>query len=70
MTTATGESFSDNTLMVKEPFSGYGIYAEVKSNAIGDIANRNGLAKVYFAVKETFNILGIWKTETVYVYGE
>jgi len=67
--TAQGE-YSDRTIMVKEPFSGYGIYAEVKSNAIGDIARKNGLGKVYFADKETFNVLGVWKTETVYVYGE
>lgn len=69
-TPTTQGEYSDRTIMIKEPFSGYGIYAEVKSNAIGDIARKNGLRRVYFADKETFNVLGVWKTETVYVYGE
>ncbi len=40
------------------------------SNAIGDIAKRNKLEKIYFADMEILSILGIWKQYTVHVYGE
>ena len=46
------------------------MYAEIDANAIGDIARKNELKKVYFADKEIFNILGVWRMETVHVYGE
>ncbi len=68
--TAGNEDISGRMIHIKEPFSGYGFYAEVDSNAIGDIARKHNLRKIYFADKEIFNILGIWKTETVHVYGE
>lgn len=55
---------------VKEPVSGYGLYAEWSSNAIGDIAQRYGLKEVYFADKEIFSILGIWTYEKVHIYGK
>jgi hypothetical protein len=57
-------------VQVKEPLSGYGLYARWDSNAIGDIAQSNGLKKVYFADVEIFSILGIWRQEKVYIYGE
>ena len=57
-------------IQVKEPVSGYGLYAEWNSNAIGDIAQRYGLKKVYFADIEIFSILGIWTHEKVHVYGK
>jgi len=50
-------------LNVKEPFSGYGVQAKLHSNAIGDIAIKNGMNKIYFADKEIFSILGIWTSE-------
>jgi len=55
---------------VEEPVSGYGFYTEFNSNAIGDIAKRNGLTKVYFADLEIFDVLGIWHHERLYIYGE
>lgn len=57
-------------IQIREPFSGYGIYAEFSSNAIGDVALRYGLGKVYFADREQFSILGVWRHRRIYVYGE
>jgi len=57
-------------LKIKAPFSGYNFYAEFNSNAIGDIAKKHGLNKVYFADLEIFSILGIFKYEEVHIYGE
>lgn len=57
-------------IQVKEPISGYGFYAKVNSNAIGDIAKKNGIKTLYFADQETFSILGIWTTNKVILYGE
>ena len=59
-----------NIVIIKEPFTGYGIYTEMYSNAIGDIAKQNGLRKVHFADQEIHSILGIWTTSTVYIHGE
>jgi hypothetical protein len=40
------------------------------SNAIGDIAKREGIETVYFADMETFSlVLGIWRQRTVHIYG-
>ena len=57
-------------IKVVEPFSGYNFYAEFNSNAIGDIAKKHGLKKVYFADLEIFSILGIFNCELVRIYGE
>ncbi|MBW1922025.1 MAG: hypothetical protein JRF59_10170 [Deltaproteobacteria bacterium] len=54
---------------VKEPISGYGIYAQWNSNAIGDIAARHGLKRVYYADVEIFNVLRVWKREKIHIYG-
>jgi len=41
------------------------------SNAIGDIAEKKGLAEIYYADVERFSILfNIWSQETVHVYGK
>ncbi len=61
---------SDRIIEIKEPISGLGIYARVSSNAIGDIARQNGVDPLYFADQEVFSILGIWKTQRVFLYGE
>ena len=61
---------SDRIIEIKEPFSGLGIYARVSSNALGDIARQNGVDPLYFADQEVFSILGIWKTQRVFLYGE
>jgi len=57
-------------IKVEEPFSGYGFYAEFDSNAIGDIAKKHGLKKVYFADLEIFSILGIFEYQELHIYGE
>jgi len=56
-------------IRIKEPFSGYGIYAEFNSNAIAEIAKRHGLKTVYYADLERLSILGIWRHDEVIVYG-
>ncbi len=55
---------------IEEPVSGYGLYTEFNSNAIGDIAKKHGLTKVYFADIEIFDVLGIWHHERLHIYGE
>lgn len=55
---------------VQEPLSGYGVSAEFNSNAVGDIARENGISKVYWADMEYFNVLGIWKEQRLFIYGE
>lgn len=57
-------------LEIKEPFSGFGIYARVDSNAIGDIARKSGMQRLYFADRQIFSILGIWSTNKTILYGE
>ena len=54
---------------VKEPLSGYGIYARWDSNAIGDIAARQGLKQVDYADVEIHNVLRVWRRETIHIYG-
>jgi hypothetical protein len=58
------------TLEIKEPISGLGLYVQVDSNAIGDIAKRNGMQTLYFADRHFFSILGIWTTDKTILYGE
>lgn len=40
------------------------------SNAIGDIAKKNGFSEIYSADLETLKVLGIWNQYTVHVYGK
>lgn len=40
------------------------------SNAIGDIARKNGLKEIFFADLETLKVLGLWNQYTVHVYGK
>lgn len=58
------------TLEIKEPISGVGLYVEVDSNAIGDIARRHGMQTLYYADRQYFSILGIWTTDKTILYGE
>jgi hypothetical protein len=55
---------------IKEPFTGLGFYARVNSNAIGDIAKKNGIETLYFADQQVFSILGVWTSYKVILYGE
>jgi len=57
-------------LHVEEPFSGYGLYAELNSNAIGDIASRHGIKTIYWADLEIFSVLGAWQEHKLHIYGE
>jgi hypothetical protein len=58
------------TLEIKEPITGVGLYVQVDSNAIGDIARKNGMQTLYFADRQFFSILGIWTTDKTILYGE
>lgn len=66
VTDATGKG---KVIRIKEPFSGYGISAEFNSNAVGDIARKNGLTEVYFADMQELNILGIYRERRLHVNG-
>lgn len=57
-------------ILIKEPFSGHGMSAEFNSNAMGDVASRYGLQKIYWADMEYINILGVWKERRLHIYGE
>jgi len=59
-----------SVLRIKEPLTSLGLYTELSSNAIGDIARKNGMQKVYFADLETFSLFSIWRTQTLVIYGE
>lgn len=61
---------TDRVVEIKEPITGAGIYARVSVNAIGEIALQNGVETLYFADQEIFSILGVWKTNRVYLYGD
>ena len=54
---------------ITEPFSGYGLYTELNSNAIVDIAKQHGMTEVYFADMEILDILGILRHNKLYIYG-
>lgn len=63
---------SSSTKSVKVPLlSSADISAGWSSSAIGDAAKRGGLERIYYADHETFSILGgVWRQETVQVWGE
>ena len=64
-------SESDNQFEVREPLTGAGVNVQWAHNAIGDIAKKHGLTKVYYADIMYKSILaGIWSQEYIIVYGE
>jgi len=69
-TPVTAASGKSTIVRIREPFTNVGVYTELNSNAIGDIARENGLQKVYFADLETFSIFSIWRSHTLIIYGE
>ncbi len=69
-TPAIPQKGSGTVFQIKEPVSGYGIYTELNSNAIGEIAKKYGMKKVYYADLEILSVLGIWKHDKIYIYGE
>jgi len=68
-TPVTARTATGNIIKIKEPVSGYGLYAEVNSNAIGEISKKHGISNVYFADQEVFSLLGIWTTKKIIIYG-
>jgi hypothetical protein len=47
-----------------------GISVTWNDNAIGDIAREKGLTELYYADREILSVVfGIWKQETIHVYG-
>lgn len=40
------------------------------SNAIGDIARKNGIKMIHYADLETIRVLSFWRQFIVHVYGE
>lgn len=61
---------SGKIIRIKEPVSGYGIYAEFNSNAIGEVARRHGLKTLYYADIERVSILGIWRHDEITLCGK
>jgi len=69
-TPATIFQANGKIIKVESPIPGYRFYGEFNSNAIGDIAKKHGLNKVYFADMEIFSIFGIFGYKEVHIYGE
>ncbi len=61
---------SGKTIEIKEPITRLGMYAQVNSNALGEVARQNGMQTLYFADRQVFSILGIWTTVRSILYGE
>ena len=68
-TPVVADSGRGRIIHVEEPFSGTGMYAELNTNAVGDVAARYGLRKVYWADLEIFNFLGIRRERRIHLYG-
>ena len=65
--TASGKS---SIVRIQEPFSDLGIYTELNTNAIGEIARENGFKNVHYADLESFSLFRIWRSQTLIIYGE
>lgn len=60
-----------NTHQVKEPVSGYNIYAEWTTSQILNEARRGGISEIYYMDKRTVSILlGIYKRESLIIHGD
>jgi hypothetical protein len=68
--TALDAKGSGGITEIREPVTGYGITAQVNSNAIGEIARKHGMTEVDFADQKEVSILGIWTTRSIIVYGK
>ena len=69
-TPADGREAGGKIIQIKEPFTGYGLYTEINTNAIADIAREHGMTKVYYADMEELIILAIFRHRKLYIYGE
>ena len=60
-----------DTKQLKEPITRFNLSAEWDSRAIGDAAKRAGLNTIFYADMKTVSVLGgIWRQQTVRVWGE
>jgi hypothetical protein len=56
---------------IKEPISGYNIYAEWSFRYILNEAQKAGISDIYYMDKRTLSILfGIYKRESLLIYGD
>jgi len=70
-TIATGKHAEGDIKHLSIPLGGSNtIDVMWSSNAIGDIAKKNGIETIYFADLEVRRILYIWNQYTVHVYGK
>ncbi len=69
-TPAAEAAGSGKIIRIKEPVSGYGVYAEFNSNALGEIARHNGLKTLHYADIERLSVLGIWRHDEITLWGE
>ena len=71
-TTAVGtENAELSSFHIQEPITRMRISAEWNSRAIGDAAKQTGLDKIYYADMRTQSVLGgIWRRETIIVWGD
>ncbi|HMO19020.1 MAG TPA: TRL domain-containing protein [Oligoflexia bacterium] len=70
-TTLGTKSARGGAYKVEIPTNRIDLTAEWNSKAIGDIAKKNGLTKVYGCDQRTLSILaGIFRKEEIIVYGE
>ncbi len=60
-----------NTHQIKEPASGYNLYAEWTTQFIFNESRRAGINEIYYMDKQTLSVLfGIYKRESIVVYGD
>lgn len=60
-----------NSKHLEEPVTGFDLSVEWDSRAIGDAARKAGMESLYYADMKTISVLGgLWKQQTVRVWGE
>jgi hypothetical protein len=60
-----------NSHQVREPISGYNIYAEWSTGYILNEARKAGIKNIYYMDKRTLSFLiGIYKRESLLIYGD
>ena len=69
-TPIAGDRATSRVFTIKEPISAARVAVEWNSKGIGDAAKRAGFQEIYFAdLRVQSAVLGIWKRETVQVWG-
>jgi hypothetical protein len=60
-----------NNYQVKEPVTGFNLYAEWSTSFILDEARKAGIKDIYYIDKKTLSILGgVYKRESLIIYGD